>query len=386
MGRIKGSKNRLKGALNDLKEAIQNPPETVIKESKRAPRAKKAAKRSSEPRLGAALKALLPAEELPKTPHQRVVIDLTTGEILGPDKSLDLSIIPDTKYSHSFISTVATCTAQAYFRKSHAKSQKQYPMEKGSCIHAVIEGWLKEGKDPLTHLPDAWQHWVTDQLDNMSEKHQEDAKAGYAGAYQMLEEFVMENNSLLRQIRPEDVEVNFDLLITINTSLGPIQRNVTGKIDLVLWDEKRQSYGVLDWKSGITVPSKDERKRNVQFAIYQKAAAHLYGKPASFMEFYVLPGLHLCDERFSSKKHPRPLLERTEGCKGLQYAFRVPIRGDEEIQEMIDLYYANQIIKWEAGIIGKDGMHDVKNNCLRCMYREACDEWKKPFPAPVFVR
>jgi hypothetical protein len=315
-----------------------------------------------------------------------VVIDAVSGEILGPDKSLDLETIPETKYSHSFLKTIGQCTAAAYFRRSKAPSKAVFAMEQGSAAHHLIEIYEKEHKDPLKHLAEAWQRFIVANRDNMTPKDQEQADKGPGLLEQIMTEFVYENEEILDRIRPEDVEVPFTILVTINTAKGPMKRYVTGKIDLVLWNRERTEYEIIDWKSSSKAPSKDELTQEPQFFIYAKAATELYGFPPVRMSFYLLRGEHLCSERFSSKAHPRlPIKSRLKTCE-INYAFEVPVPNEEQIQSMLDTYYGSQIWKWESGIIGRDGKADYRNRCERCQYKEACDNFKGPFEAPVFVR
>jgi ATP-dependent exoDNAse (exonuclease V) beta subunit len=363
VGRTKGSKNKPKVALQASEN--QSGILEVKKESKRAPR----------PLSGA-------GNDTPEAPvmakvdfsRQRAIIDLTTGQIIGPDKSVDLSQPVKHHYSHSFIKQLASCTAQAYFRKTNAPTRPSFALRRGTVVHELIEDYEKEKKDPLAGLPEKWAANILEVKDQMSPEDQIKADKGYAETTQILEEFIAENAKLVSsgRIKPEDVEVPFELNLTFNVGGLIFTRRVVGKIDLVLFNSDRTSYIVLDFKTTRQAPSPDDLARDTQFQIYALAATRIYGFPPKECIYYHLPGTHLCKERFSEKAHPRPLKERKPGCE-VNYAIGIKPKTEEEVLDLLNTYYGGNILKWELGIVSKDGLADFKGKCGWCEYREICD-------------
>lgn len=183
------------------------------------------------------------------TQQDLVLLNPVTGEIVGPAKVLDLSksLIPH--YSHSFLKMVAQCSAQAYFKKGHFPQRKSFALERGSCVHHLLELFAKEGKDPVAGLPDAWRLYITDHVAEMNEDDQEKAAKEYDNTKRMLEEFVYENKQLFKErVRPEDIEVEFNLDIPLRLGDKTFTRKFNGKIDLVLWSEDRTKYRIIDYK------------------------------------------------------------------------------------------------------------------------------------------
>jgi hypothetical protein len=242
---------------------------------------------------------------------------------------------------------------------------------------------MKEGKDPIAGLPNVWRKLVLDNAEKMSEADQKKIEKGFDETKLMLEEWLMENKDIMDRVRPEDVEVEFNLEMPLQIGNKKFARPITGKLDLVLWNKARTSYGILDWKTSAQAPKTDELEQEAQFALYQWAATNVYKQPPRRMDYYLLTGQHGCEERFSSKAHPRDPLLRIQGC-WINYALDVPLFSEERITELFNTYYAPLIIKYEAGIFGKEGRADYKNQCARCEYRETCDN-TKTFPAPVFI-
>lgn len=319
-------------------------------------------------------------------PHHRnlVIMDAATGEIIGPDKSLDLSVSGRKHYSHSFIKGVGQCSAQAYFKVIHAPQRKAFALERGSCVHTLLEDFAKHGKDPIAGLPDMWKHYITDHLSEMSAADQDKATKEYDNTLEMLIEFVDENKELFeKRVRPEDVEVEFNIEIPLRLGDKHFTRLFNGKMDLVLWSADRTKYRIIDYKTVGSQPSDNELALDAQFSLYQYAATKLYGFPPTQIDFYMLKGIHLCKERFSSKSHPRKLGERVHGCE-VTYALKVPRKTDEQIQELFDTYYAPLIVKFESGFIAKEGRTDIRNRCNMCTFFEHCNTVKS-FPAPRFV-
>lgn len=385
MGRRPGSKNKPKEAP----QAVSGQPDKVspIEKPKRSPGAKKAAKNGTV----AAPSTASAATQESSTQHRNLVImDASTGEIQG--EAPDFRAIPDTMYSHSFVKDIHACTAKAYFRKTHAPARKVFALERGTVAHTLIEGWEKEGEDPVAGLPDAWKHYILDCKDQFSPEDQEKIEKGFTDTQRMLAEFVFENADVRHRIRPEDVEVPFKILVTINTSVGPIRRWLVGKIDLVLWNEDRTSFNIIDWKTSAKAPHASELEIGVQFATYQIACKELYGQEPRTMTYYLLAGEHICRDskgasiRFSSNAHPRELGKRVPGCE-VNYAIRVSRKSPEQLQALLDDYYSAAIYKWELGIVGKDGKHDPRSLCSMCQYKDFCDSFSvKNLPAPVFVK
>lgn len=415
MGRRPGSKNKPKQAL----EAPQNL--SKVSEVKEAPKRAQKAKEGAKKPTGAAPKvarqkalsisthngdistpervssdsgvAVIPGADkdykelsvYETGTSNRAIIDLATGQILGA--AFDITAPSTTKYSHSFIQTLAKCTAAGYFRKSHAKALKVFALERGSCVHSLIEEWEKHGKDPVAGLPEAWRHYILDNAEGMSEDDRAKIEKEYRPTEQMLSEFVHENQDIRSKIRQEDVEVPFEIEVTLNIGDKQIKRIVVGKIDLIIWlDKERTKYNLIDHKTTATVPGDEEIALDTQFSVYQLAAEKLFGKPPLAMFYYHLKGTHMCSDRFSSVAHPREVGKRVDGCE-IGYAKKVPKKTPDQIQSLLDTYYAPSIIRWEAQSIGKDGLADPKNRCVRCEYRDTCSKTTaKDLPVPVFVR
>lgn len=376
MPRPKGSKNKPKP------EAPLNPYEVseVKEKPKRSPRAIKQPSTGIVEKDKAEISAA--TEAPPNPPSQRVIIDLTSGQVLGPDRSLDLSQPVAHHYSHSFVKQIATCTAQAYFRRSQAPARPSFALRRGTVVHELIEALEKDGKDPLAGLPEKWAQHILEVKAEMSPEDQGKVEKGYSETVQILEEFLDENADLIAsgRIKPEDVEVAFELELTFDVGGFKFTRRVVGKIDLVLWSRDRKSYIVLDYKTTRSAPGDDELARDTQFQIYALAATKIYGFAPKECIFYHLPGTHLCNERFSSKAHPRPLKERKDGCQ-VNYAISIKPKTEDEVHDLLNAYYGGNILKWELGIISKDGLADSKGKCSWCEYREHCDTVRS-FPPP----
>lgn len=383
MGRTKGSKNKPKEAT----QATLEQPDKVspVEKPKRSPGAKKTAKKGDVEAPSAAPAATHDSS----TQHRNLVImDAETGEIVGPDKSLDLNAPNGTRYSHSFIQNLCNCTASGWYRRTKAPARKVFALERGSVAHVLIEDWEKFNKDPLENFDNVWRQYILDNKDKMSPEDQEKIEKGYEDTKRMLSEFVDENKDIRDEIRPEDVEVPFEIEVTLNVGGDKqIKRTVVGKIDLIRWlDRKNVKYTLIDHKTSVSAPGLEELARNTQFAIYALAAEKLYGKPPAAMYFYHLAGTHMCSERFSSVKHPREIGKRVPNCE-INYAVKVPRKTPEQTQNLLDTYYAPAILRWEAQSIGKDGLADPKNRCVRCEYKEFCDTvTAKDLPVPIFVR
>lgn len=315
-------------------------------------------------------------------PERIMLVDMETGEPLGPDPRLDAAISGRKHYSHSYVENIATCVAKAHFRSLDIPKRPAFALERGSCTHVAIEAIEKREGDALTVLESEWKVRVLDNLEQMTLKDQKDARTEWDRTRRMVREWLVENDAILDRIRPEDVEVNFTLPVTMNIGGNKIVRPFNGKIDLVLWSADRTTYQIIDWKSGSKAPSDDALDRNLQFSLYQWAATQLFGKPPEKMYYYLLAGKYIGPEAKappSKGDAPRPNLE------DFQFAFEVPLRTDEQIQTMFDTYYAGNILKFELGIISKEGLADFSNPCGRCEYREHCDTVTS-FPAPLGVR
>lgn len=324
------------------------------------------------------------------TQQDLVLLNPVTGEIVGPAKVLDLSksLIPH--YSHSFLKTVAQCSAQAYFKKGHFPQRKSFALERGSCVHHLLELFAKEGKDPVKGLPEAWRFYIADHVAEMNEADQEKAAKEYDNTKRMLEEFVYENKQLFKErVRPEDIEVEFNLDVPLRLGDKTFTRRFNGKIDLVLWSEDRTKYRIIDYKTSASAPGANELALDAQFALYFWAGEQLYGKKASALDYYLLNGVHICHDeegksiRFSSKSHPREIGQRKSGCE-ITYALKVPKKSDEEIEELFNAYYAPLVVKYESGIVGKEGRADVRNRCNLCTFSDYCATVRE-FPAPRII-
>ncbi len=399
MARPKGSKNKPKQPLQSTLEQSNEvyPSEKPKRAQKGLKRAKKGIVEGSFAPSAATEKEPLPptANPAPKqgvidSPN-RAIIDLNTGQILGPDKSLDLSISAIPHYSHSFIRSVATCSAQAYFKKANAPQVKSFALERGSCVHNLLEAFAKEGKDPVAGLPDMWKLFIVDHLEEMTEADQEKATKEYESTKEMLEEFVHENATFFHEhIRPEDVEVEFNLDVPLRLGDKTFTRKFNGKIDLIVWNNDRTEIRrIIDYKTSASAPSSNELALDSQFALYFWAVQQMFGLKARGMDYYLLRGQHLCrDEagrsiRFSAKAHPRALTERKPNCE-VTYAIRVPTKTDDEVEELFNAYYAPLVVKYEAGIISKEGRADPRNRCNFCTFATHCSTVKE-FPVPRIV-
>ncbi len=313
----------------------------------------------------------------------KLSVDIETGDIL-PDIAFDPFKPSTIKYSHSFIRALAECSFKGYLRKTHAPAAKAFALERGSCAHKLIEDYEITKKDPMESFDEQWGLFVLDNKEKMTPEDQEKIDKGYEDTQRMIREFVDENKDLVANIRPEDVEVSFEIEVEINVGGKIAKRTVVGKIDLVLWNKDRTEYIIIDHKTTASAPGEEELEREMQFCIYQEAGERLFGKPPKKMLYYYLNGQHLCSERFSSVKHPRELGKRTPNCQ-INYAIDVPLKTKEQFQNMIQNYYWPQMIKWESSMIGKEGAADPKNNCVRCEFKKHCDTVTQ-MPTPTFLR
>lgn len=379
MGRRPGSKNKPKVTHAELAAANEAAQKEYREKKTRRPK-----KVEEKPQLQESSTLTQSS-----TQHRNLVImDAATGEIVGPDKSIDLDAPNGTRYSHSFVQNLCNCTLSGYFRRTKAPARKVYALERGSVAHILIEEWEKYGTNPLEKFDDTWRAYILDNAEKMSPEDQKKIEKGYEETRRMLVEFVDENKDIRGDIRPEDVEVPFEIEVTLNVGGGKqIKRTIVGKMDFIRWlDRQNVRYNLIDHKTSASVPGDEELKRLVQFSIYQLAAEKLYGKPPAAMYFYHLAGTHMCDDKFSSVKHPRELGKRLPNCE-INYAVKVPRKTPEQIQDILDTYYAPAILRWEAQSIGKDGLADPKNRCIRCEYKEHCDTvTAKDLPVPIFVR
>ncbi len=392
MGRPKGSKNAPKGT-SELpgQENILRPQDatsevavtSTTRKRRSGPQKAKEVAKKAIPEAPDTAAAATPVVDAPAQ-RDLVVMDVQTGEIVGRDKSLNLDVSARAYYSHSFLRGYASCSARTYFRTIKAPARKSFALERGSCAHELIERFAKEGRDPVANFPEAWERFITANLPEMSEADQEKAPREYEVTKLMLEEFVIENNELFqKRVRPEDAEVEFNVPVVMTVGNKQFTRNFFGKIDLILWNSDRTRYRIIDYKTSASSPGDEALSLDTQFALYQYAATQKLGLPPSAMDFYLLKGQHVCDERFSSAKHPRDPLRRLPNCQ-VNYALKVPIKTDEEIQDLFNLYYANLILKYEAGFFSRDGRSDPKNQCGRCEYLQHCLQTRS-FPTPVII-
>lgn len=324
------------------------------------------------------------------TQQDLVLLNPVTGEIVGPAKVLDLRVSARAHYSHSFLKSVAQCSAQAKFKAEHAPQRKAFSLERGSCVHHLLELFAKEGKDPVAGLPEAWRFYITDHVTEMNEADREKAAKEYDNTKRMLEEFVYENKQLFKErVRPEDIEVEFNLDVPLRLGDKTFTRKFNGKIDLVLWSDDRTKYRIIDYKTSASAPDPNSLALDAQFSLYFWAGEQLYGKKASALDYYLLNGVHICHDeegksiRFSSKAHPREIGQRKSGCE-ITYALKVPKKSDEEIEELFNAYYAPLVVKYESGIVAKEGRADVRNRCNLCTFFEYCATVRE-FPAPRII-
>lgn len=201
----------------------------------------------------------------------------------------------------------------------------------------------------------------------------------------MVEEFLFENREIFASlVRPEDNEVEFTIPITMNVGGHVFTRDFYGKIDLLVWNKDRTSARLLDYKSSASAPSKSTLDVETQFALYEAAFYHLFpGKRLSGIEYYLLKGQHGCDVKFSSKAHPRNPLERKPGC-WINYAIKVPKKSPEYMQSLYNTYYGPNILKYEMGLISKEGLADPRNRCGMCEYEKHCLTVTE-FPGPTIL-
>ena len=321
----------------------------------------------------------------PRSSTQVQTIDAKTGEVV--DNPAELVLVDDVEryYSHSTIRSLASCSAQVYYRKTGVKGTPAFALERGSTAHAALEVFQKTG-DPtkaMKSFEDNWKLLVLDNAAKMKPSDQEKVRLGYEETKRMVTEFIIENGDVIVG-RPDlnKAEVEFSIIVNLNVAGGSIKRRIFGKLDWVKFSADGKHYTILDYKTSGQAPPDNELDRDTQFAIYQLAGTELYGFPPDKMVFYYLKGQHICGGRFS-KEHPRPTTAAgMEKC--LQFAFDIPIKTPEAIQAMIDTYYAPTIFANEIGLITKN-LSDARKCVSMCSFKEHCDGVTS-LPPPRFVR
>jgi hypothetical protein len=307
------------------------------------------------------------------------VVDIASGEALASHPG-ELVLVDDLEghYSHSFIRKYTTCSASAFFQKMKAPKKPIYALERGIVIHEALEAFEVYQKDPLKVADELWKLRVLDKYSQFraSDRDKVDGK-GYEETMLMISDWLYENRAIFESgnVKPEDVEVEFDLPVTIHTAGGDFKRRFLGKLDLVLWNKARTDYMIFDYKSSASAPNEDELADDVQFTLYQWAATQMFGKPPHQMNYYLLKGKHICKgSRFTDDKGKHP---RKPEC--LQYAFPVPLRTERQIADYFQNYVAPGIINYEAGVVSKEGKADPQM-CHRCEFKEFCDTYDLPLP------
>jgi len=317
--------------------------------------------------------AIRMAENTPVEPY--FTVDAASGEIVDNPAVLILRDDTERYYTHSFVKQIAGCSAQALFKKQGAPTRPAFALERGSAVHTAIERYVKEGKDPIETFNGEWELNVLGKAKDMSEKDQQKIDFGYRETKLMIEDFVIENDPLIKAGRTES-EIEFSLVITIQTEQGSFKRRIYGKIDWIVWNDTRTAYQIHDFKSGATAPNDEELDRDTQFAIYQAAMTEKYGYPPDLMYWYHLKGKNLSGKQWS-KANPRDLGQ-------MQYAFDVTVKTNDELQMMFDTYYGPAIIKWEAGIYEKN-LSDPRKCVSMCSFLPYCNTVKQ-LPLPKFVK
>lgn len=349
-----------------------------------------------------------------KTPHEYdrpdpkgvVTIDLVTGEKfdIHPAQLVLDNDLERYRYSHSFCKTYSTCQFKGVCYRIKAPSVPVFALERGIVAHSVVE---EVEKDPTTDvmklLDDLWKTRILDKYQDFSDKDKSSINSeGYEETVYMVEDWVHENLDLVTsgRIKPEDVEVEFNLPVTFKTEHGTFQRIFNGKIDLVLWNGDRTKYHLFDFKTSYNAPSDDELALEPQFTLYQWAATQLFGKPPVKMFWYHLRGKHKTPEEHDPplrNKQTGELLKKSPafsepGPKGgghprvpecLKYAFEMPLRSQREIDNYFNNFVAGVIINYESGNMAKTGLSDP-DECVRCQYKAYCD--KTDIRLPFHVR
>jgi hypothetical protein len=315
-----------------------------------------------------------------------VVIDKESGEELARHPA-ELFLEDNIKgyYSHSFMGSIAQCEASAYFRKIRSPMRPAFALERGSAIHNTIENYIKYGTDPVTEIQHQWDTLVTTKVPFMNERDQIKAKTLYEETLRMATDFVAENDELIKSGQVES-EVEFSVILDMPLPNGKsFKRRIYGKIDFVVWNEDKTKYRIMDFKSSAKVPPDEELDRDVQFTLYQHAATQLYGFPPDKIFYYLLRGVHLCRTKDKNGKDTavRFSKDHKRNTECMQYAFEILVKPESEIQKMITTYYMPIIIRWEAGIIGKN-LKDAHWCVDMCGYKEICDKTES-FPLPTFV-
>jgi hypothetical protein len=329
----------------------------------------------------------------PQSDRRLAVVDLDTGDVIG---SYDSSLLirdntDEVKYSHSKIKTYNTCSAQTHFRNQKAFAQPQFALERGSAAHRALELGITQGKDPLKVLEDEWTVRFLERIEEYSKKDQDKIHKEYANTQKMIRYFMEENKHWIPRVRPEDNEVEFDMVFDFEVGGRKFKRRLLGYIDQILWDVDHNEYEIIDFKTSAKAPADAELAIDAQFALYQIAATRLYGKPPSAIYYYLLKGDLNCDYRDGGytcngdKKHKHV----TNVCKKhyhtnkcFNFSFEIPIKTDEEIQTLLNTYHGPNILQMEAGAYSKQ-RHDLAI-CGRCMYQQVCNETKE-LPLPKWV-
>jgi hypothetical protein len=308
-----------------------------------------------------------------------LICDRVTGETLDRYPG-ELILVDDVEghYSHSFIRKYSSCHAAGFFNKQKVQTRPSFALERGSLIHAAIEAAEKNDADPYKVLEERWKLNILDNFDQFRPTDQKKVEKGYEETKRMLDEWLYVNLANVRAlVRPEDVEVEFNLPVEIMTDRGSFKRRFLGKLDLVLWNSDRTAYRIYDYKTGAKAPTEEELTLDTQFTLYQWAATQMYGMPPQKMFYYFLMGENNTGTKFSpsnaktqsNPRHPDKL----------DYALPVPMRSGREIADYFNNYAAGAIVGYESGIVSKNGKSDPKM-CARCEYKPHCDTANMPLP------
>jgi len=318
------------------------------------------------------------------------VVDLDSGDVIGAyDSALlirdDLSI----KYSHSRIRTYNSCSAQSHFRNINAPQQPRFALVRGSIAHLAIELAVTKGADPFKVLADEWKVQFLDRLSEYSEKDQRNIAKEYGATEKMLRLFMEENSRWFSRSRPEDSEVEFDFEFDFEVGGRKFKRRLGGFIDQILWDKDRENYRILDYKSSAKAPPDEELALDSQFALYEAAATRLYGKPPDSIYYYLLRGELNCEHReggytcggTDKHKHGAACEKHSHIARCYNFSFKIPLKGPEGVQRILNTYHGPNILGMEAGVYAKQ-RHDLRM-CGGCVYERVCLQTDE-MPLPKF--